>query len=152
MDSAYKSNAIIAAPIRVIQLVPNARDVKGSQTVAFNLPNDERIVKDRGTSMVILKNVSEAKFKHILLPIADACISKEQQELVHFESFFTHCIYHECCHGIGPHTIMLPKGEKSTMRLELQELHSALEEAKADIVGLWTLKFLICQKMTSVAV
>ncbi|XP_022721132.1 nudix hydrolase 3 isoform X1 [Durio zibethinus] len=143
MDNAYKSKDIIAAPIRVVQLLFNAGDVKGPQTIAFNLPNDERIVKDRGTAMVILKNVSEAKFKQILQPIADACISKEQHELVDFESFFTHTICHECCHGIGPHTITLPDGRKSTVRLELQDLHSTLEEAKADIVGLWALKFLI---------
>ncbi|XP_050286851.1 nudix hydrolase 3 isoform X2 [Quercus robur] len=149
MDSMYKSEDVIAAPIRVIQLLYNAGDVKGPQTVAFNLPNDERIVNDRGTSMVILKNVSEAKFKHILQPISDVCITKEQQELVDFESFFTHTICHECCHGIGPHTITLPNGQKSTVRLELQELHSALEEAKADIVGLWALRFLICQDLLS---
>lgn len=143
MDDMYKSEDVIAAPIRVIQLVYNAGDVKGPQTVAFNLPNDERIVKDRGTSMVMLKNVSEAKFKLILRPIADVCITKEQREFVDFDSFFTHTICHECCHGIGPHTIILPNGQESTVRLELQELSSALEEAKADIVGLWALKFLI---------
>ncbi|KAK1435967.1 hypothetical protein QVD17_01740 [Tagetes erecta] len=143
MDAIYKSSEVIAAPIRVVQLVYNSGDVKGPQTVAFNLPNDERIVKDHGTSMVMLKNVSEAKFKLILQPIVDVCIIKEQQELVDFDSFFTHTICHECCHGIGPHTITLPSGQKSTVRLELQELHSALEEAKADIVGLWALKFLI---------
>ncbi|KAH9667584.1 Nudix hydrolase 3 [Citrus sinensis] len=143
MDNAYKSKDVIAAPIRVIQLIYNSGDVKGPQTVAFNLPNDERIVKDRGTSMVMLKNVSEAKFKNILRPIADVCIRKEQQELVDFDSFFTHNICHECCHGIGPHSITLPDGRQSTVRLELQELHSAMEEAKADIVGLWALKFLI---------
>ncbi|KNA10354.1 hypothetical protein SOVF_145120 [Spinacia oleracea] len=147
MDDTFKSKDVTAAPIRVIQLLYNAGDVKGPQTVAFNLPNDERIVRDRGTSMVMLKNVSEAKFKHILLPIAEACISKEQQELVDFDSFFTHTICHECCHGIGPHSIVLPDGRKSTVRLELQELHSALEEAKADIVGLWALKFFINQNL-----
>lgn len=145
MDNAYKSKHVNAAPIRVIQLIYNDGDVAGPQTVAFNLPNDERIVKDRGTSMVMLKNVSEAKFKYILQPIADACIWKEQKEFVDFESFFTHTICHECCHGIGPHTIYLPNGQTSTVRKELQELHSALEEAKADIVGLWALKFLISQ-------
>ncbi|KAK6911144.1 Peptidase family M49 [Dillenia turbinata] len=147
MDDVYKSKDVIAAPIRVIQLVYNSGDVKGPQTVAFNLPNDERIVKDHGTSMVMLKNVSEAKFMHILLPIANVCISKEQREYADFESFFTHTICHECCHGIGPHTITLPNGQTSTVRLELQELHSALEEAKADIVGLWALKFLISQDL-----
>ncbi|XP_047316916.1 nudix hydrolase 3 [Impatiens glandulifera] len=147
MDDKYKSETVIAAPIRVIQLIYNSGDVKGPQTVAFNLPNDERIVKDRGTSMVILKNVSEAKFKHILQPIASVCITKEQFQYVDFDSFFTHTICHECCHGIGPHSITLPNGEQSTVRLELQELHSALEEAKADIVGLWALEFLITQKL-----
>ncbi|KAM1011598.1 hypothetical protein FF1_046771 [Malus domestica] len=83
--------------------------------------------------MVMLKNISEAKLKPILQPIADVCITKEQQELVDFESFFTHTICHECCHGIRPHSITLPDGRKSTVRLELQELHSTLEEAKADI-------------------
>ncbi|WVZ73340.1 hypothetical protein U9M48_021659 [Paspalum notatum var. saurae] len=118
-------------------------DVKGPQTIAFNLPNDERIVNERGTSMVMLKNVSEAKFKHILKPIADACIREEQKGYVDFEPYYTHIVCHECCHGIGPHSITLPSGKKSTVRLELQELHSALEEAKADIVGLWALNFLI---------
>nr|KAJ0185027.1 hypothetical protein LSAT_V11C900474250 [Lactuca sativa] len=147
MDEMYKSEDVTFAPIRIIQLVYNSGDVKGPQILAFNLPNDERIVKDRGTSMVMLKNVSEAKFKLILQPIADLCIAKEQQELVDFDSFFTHTICHECCHGIGPHTITLPSGQKSTVRLELQELHTALEEAKADIVGLWALNFLISKNL-----
>ncbi|KAK9101724.1 hypothetical protein Sjap_018978 [Stephania japonica] len=146
-DDSFKSKDVTAAPIRVIQLIFNAGDVKGPQTVAFNLPNDERIVKDRGTSMVMLKNVSEAKFKHILLPIAAICVKEDQRKLVDFESFFTHTICHECCHGIGPHTITLPNGQESTVRLELKELHSALEEAKADIVGLWALKFLIKKEL-----
>ncbi|EYU29120.1 hypothetical protein ABFS82_05G118600 [Erythranthe guttata] len=143
VDSVYKSEDVTAAPIRVVQLIYNSGDVKGPQTVAFNLPNDERIVKDRGTSMVMLKNVSEAKFKLILEPIAQACISEEQRKYVDFDSFFTHTVCHECCHGIGPHTITLPNGQQSTVRLELQDLHSALEEAKADIVGLWALRFLV---------
>ncbi|KAF8103087.1 hypothetical protein N665_0188s0045 [Sinapis alba] len=143
LDSVYKSKDVSAAPIRVIQLIYNSGDVKGPQTVAYNLPNDEKIVNDRGTSMVMLKNVQEAKFEHILKPIAEVIISKEQRGFVDFDSFFTHTICHECCHGIGPHTITLPDGQTSTVRKELQELHSAMEEAKADIVGLWALKFLI---------
>ncbi|PKI46387.1 hypothetical protein CRG98_033225, partial [Punica granatum] len=86
-----------------------------------------------------------SRFKHILQPIAGACISREHRKQVDFESFFTHTICHECCHGIGPHTITLPNGRTSTVRKELQELHSPLEEAKADIVGLWALKFLIAE-------
>ncbi|KAL0922058.1 hypothetical protein M5K25_006019 [Dendrobium thyrsiflorum] len=147
LDDIYKTGDVVAAPIRVIKLIYNAGDVKGPQTVAFNLPNDERIVNERGTSMVMLKNISLAKFNHILQPIANICINKEQKEYIDFESFFTHTICHECCHGIGPQIIYLPSGQKSTVRLELQELHSALEEAKADIVGLWALRFLITQKL-----
>ncbi|KAL1556925.1 Nudix hydrolase 3, variant 4 [Salvia divinorum] len=140
MDDIYKSEDVTAAPIRVVQLIYNAGDVKGPQTIAFNLPNDERIVNERGTSMVMLKNVSEAKFKLILLPISHVCIVEEQRKYVDFDSFFTHTICHECCHGIGPHSITLPSGQKST---ELQDVHSAMEEAKADIVGLWALRFLV---------
>ncbi|XP_019085169.1 PREDICTED: nudix hydrolase 3 [Camelina sativa] len=149
LDSVYKSKDVSAAPIRVIQLIYNSGDVRGPQTVAYNLPNDEKIVKDRGTSMVMLKNVQEAKFEHILKPIAEITISKEQRGLVDFDSFFTHTICHECCHGIGPHTITLPDGQTSTVRKELQEVHSAMEEAKADIVGLWALKFLITKGLLS---
>lgn len=58
-----------------------------------------------------------SRFKNILQPIADVCIRKEQQELVDFGSFFTHTICHECCHGIGPHSITLPDGRRSTVRL-----------------------------------
>lgn len=68
--------------------------------------------------LVITLNITSVliRFKHILQPIADVCISKEQKGLVDFESFFTHTICHECCHGIGPHTITLPDGQKSTVR------------------------------------
>lgn len=58
-----------------------------------------------------------SRFKHILQPIADVCITNEQRGYVDFDSFFTHTICHECCHGIGPHTITLPNGKKSTVRL-----------------------------------
>ncbi|KAJ4831264.1 Nudix hydrolase 3 [Turnera subulata] len=149
IENAYKSKDVSAAPIRVIDLVYAAGDVKGPLIVAFNLPNDERIVKERGTSMVMIKNLQEAKFNKILQPIADVCICEEQKELVDFDSFFTHIVCHECVHGIGPHTITLPSGQTSTVRKELQELHSTLEEAKADIVGLWALKFLIDKDLLS---
>jgi hypothetical protein len=57
------------------------------------------------------------RFKHILKPIADACIREEQKEFVDFEPYYTHIVCHECCHGIGPHSITLPSGKKSTVRL-----------------------------------
>lgn len=69
--------------------------------------------------LVMLLNslLIKTRFKHILQPIAAGCISREQSGLVDFDSFFTHTICHECCHGIGPHTITLPNGQKSTVRL-----------------------------------
>ncbi|CAN0920328.1 Nudix hydrolase 3 [Linum grandiflorum] len=145
MDDQYKSTEVKVSPIRVIQLIYNSGDVDGPQINAFNLPNDERIVKDRGTSMVIIKNIQEAKFEKILKPIANVCISNNQKNLIDFDSFFTHITCHECIHGIGPHTITLPDGSTSTVRQELQELHTVLEEAKADILGLWALRFFISQ-------
>lgn len=62
------------------------------------------------------------RFKLILLPIACVCITEEQRKYVDFDSFFTHTICHECCHGIGPHTITLPNGQKSTVRLVISLL------------------------------
>ncbi len=134
LDDKYKSKYVAAAPIHVIQLIYNSGDVKGPQTVAFNLPNDERMVKERGTAMVMLKIWQRLNLG--LLPITDTCISEEQKKYVYFESMFTHTVCHECFHRIGPHTIELTNGKQSTVRMELRELHSALEEAKADMVGL----------------
>ncbi|GAQ86886.1 nudix hydrolase 3 [Klebsormidium nitens] len=143
MDDKHKKKGVTAAPIRVIQLAFNSGDVGGAQTLAFNLPNDERIKKERGTAMVMMKNVNQAKFDSILLPIAKVLIDPSQQSLVDFDSFFTHTLCHECCHGIGPSNITLPDGTATTVRKELQELYSPLEEAKADIVGLWALHYLL---------
>lgn len=67
--------------------------------------------------MFFMKPYFLNRFKLILRPIADVCITKEQQNYVDFNSFFTHTICHECCHGIGPHSITLPSGKKSTVRL-----------------------------------
>ncbi|GBG65059.1 hypothetical protein CBR_g49131 [Chara braunii] len=94
----------------------DTQDVKGPQTVAFNLPNDERIVKKRGTAMVILKNVSQAKFVVILKRIADVCITDSQKDDVTFDAFFIHTLCHECVHGIGPHSITTPDGKNTTVR------------------------------------
>jgi len=84
-----------------------------------------------------------SEFENILLPIAESVIAPSQRGAVSFDAFFTHTLCHECCHGIGPHSITLPDGRASTVRQELQELYGTLEEAKADIVGLWALKYLV---------
>ncbi len=96
MDDKYKSKDIKGtSPIRVADLSMNAGDVGGPQTVAFNLPNDERSVREKGTAQVIWRNVSEAKFNTILLPIAFKVLHPDLIKFVEFESFFTHTLCHE---------------------------------------------------------
>ncbi|HKO98927.1 MAG TPA: hypothetical protein VJU86_18140 [Pyrinomonadaceae bacterium] len=114
----------------------------GVQTAAFNLPNDERVVKEKGSKRVMLKNVQEAKFKKTLVPISRVVLSPAELSHLAFESFFTHILMHELMHGLGPHNISV-NGEQTTVRKQLKDLSSALEEAKADITGLWALQYLM---------
>jgi uncharacterized protein YjbJ (UPF0337 family) len=131
------------APIRVVdEVVVGGEANKGVQTAAFNLPNDERVVTEKGSKRVMLKNVQEAKFQHILLPISKIALAASEQSLVAFEPFFTHILAHELMHGLGPQAITR-NGRKTTVRQELKELYSAIEEAKADISGLWALQYLV---------
>ena len=144
IDPKYRNPHLGAmAPIRVIDEFAEGGEAKsGVQTAAFNLPNDDRIVRERGSKRVMLKNVQEAKFSQILKPIAGIAVDSNQRQLVSFEPFFTHILAHELMHGLGPHNITV-KGTPSTVRLELKELYSAWEEAKADISGLFALRYLI---------
>ena len=73
------------------------------QTAAFNLPNDERIGKEMGTKRTMLKNVQEAKFDQVLVPIAEVALAAADRKNVSFEAFFTHILMHELMHGLGPH-------------------------------------------------
>ena len=131
------------APIRVVNVVLAAGDGnRGVQTAAFNLPNDERVVQEKGAKRVMLRNIQEAKFKLVLVPIAAKVLSPAQQKNVAFDAFFTHIVMHELMHGLGPHQIKVG-GKDTTVRAELKETYSAIEEAKADISGLFALQFLI---------
>jgi hypothetical protein len=131
------------APIRVVNELFAAGDAnRGVQTAAFNLPNDERITRELGTKRVMLKNVQEAKFKIVLLPIAQLALAPADRKNVAFDAFFTHILMHELMHGLGPHDIVL-HGRSTTVRQELRETYSAIEEAKADISGLFALQYLI---------
>jgi hypothetical protein len=128
------------APIRVVNVVFTAGDANsGVQTAAFNLPNDERVVKEKGTKRVMLKNVQEAKFRMVLEPIAKVALPADEQKDVSFDAFFTHILMHELMHGLGPHGIAVG-GRQTTVRQELKETYSTIEEAKADVSGLWALK------------
>jgi Peptidase family M49 len=144
IEARYRNPKLGAAsPIRVVNEVFASGDGNnGVQTAAFNLPNDERVVKEKGSKRVMLKNVQEAKFKQTLIPISKVVLSNADQRDLSFDSFFTHILAHELMHGLGPHNINAG-GEETTVRKQLKELSSAFEEAKADITGLWALQYLM---------
>ena len=127
------------APIRVVNVVFTAGDAnRGVQTAAFNLPNDDRVIKEKGSKRVMLKNVQEAKFQKVLTPISGVALGSADRAKVSFDAFFTHILMHELMHGLGPHQVTGPAGQ--AVRLALKDTYSAIEEAKADISGLWALQ------------
>jgi len=131
------------APIRVVNVILAAGDGNcGVQTAAFNLPNDERVVREKGAKRVMLRNHQEAKFNLVLKPIATRVLSPAQQKNVTFDAFFTHIVMHELMHGLGPHQIKVG-GKDTTVRAQLKDTYSAIEEAKADVSGLFALQFLL---------
>ena len=143
IDPAYRKRLGGAAPIRVVNVLYTAGDANhGVQTVAFNLPNDERVVAAKGSKRVMLKNFQQAKFDHVLVPASKLMLAAADQPLVSFDPFFTHTVMHELMHGLGPQTINV-QGRATTVRQELKELSGPLEEAKADVSGLWALQQLM---------
>ena len=130
------------APIAVVNEVYAGGDgAHGVTTAAYNLPNDERVITQKGSKRVMLKNVQEAKFKSNLVPISKRVLGPAGVADLSFEAFFTHILAHELSHGIGPHQIEVG-GKRSTPRQELKELYSPLEEAKADVTGLFMLQYM----------
>jgi hypothetical protein len=143
IDPQYRNPRLgAAAPIRVVdEILCSGDGNRGIATAAYNLPNDERVVQQKGSKRVMLKNVQEAKFRGVLLPIARRMLPAAARD-VNFESFFTHIVAHELMHGLGPHQINVD-GRDTTPRAELKELYSAIEEAKADITGLFALEYMM---------
>ena len=144
IDPKYRNPKLGAAsPIRVVNLVfGSGEGNSGVQTAAFNLPNDERVIKEKGSKRVMLKNTQDAKFNKTLVPISRVVLAPADQAALAFDSFFTHILCHELMHGLGPHNIKV-NGQDTTVRKQLKELYSAIEEAKADVTGLWALQYLI---------
>jgi len=141
IDAKYRNPKIGAlAPIRVVnQVLASGDGDHGVKTAAYNLPNDERVVHERGSKRVMLRNVQEAKFQTTLEPISRTVLAASAQASLNFDSFFTHILAHEMSHGIGPHQITV-NGRPTTPRQELKDLYSAIEEAKADVLGLYMLQ------------
>jgi len=106
----------------------------GSKTIAINLPNDEEVQLAKGSRRLQLKNAMRAKFDLILVPIADHLIARDQREHVTFDAFFANTMFHEVAHGLGIKNVV---GAQGTVREALAEHASALEEGKADILGLY---------------
>lgn len=128
-------------PIIAINLIALGGDRGGPKTMAYNLPNDTKISDEHGAKMVILTNIQHAKFEKVLLPITQFAIHKSQRKWVTFEAFSTHTLCHEMSHSLGPHLLDEEKYGHAEVRLALGSLHSALEEGKADIVGLYLLHY-----------
>jgi hypothetical protein len=144
LDPKYRNPKLGAlAPIRVVNIVFSAGDGnRGVQTAAYNLPNDERIIEQKGSKRVMLKNTQEAKFKMVLVPIAQVALAADDRQRIAFDAFFTQILMHELMHGLGPHNITVG-GRKTTVRQEFKEIYSTIEEAKADVSGLFAMQYLI---------
>jgi hypothetical protein len=132
-----------AAPIRVVNEIYAGGDGnRGVQMAAFNLPNDERVITKKGSKRVMIKNVQQAKFDSVLTPIAAQVLPQPARADLDFPAFFAHILAHELCHGLGPHQITV-EGRATTPRAELKDLYTAIEEAKADAVGLFAIQYLM---------
>jgi hypothetical protein len=144
IDPKYRNPRLAAlAPLTVVNVVFTAADAnRGVQTAAYNLPNDERVLKEKGAKRVMLKNVQDAKFEKVLVPISKVVLAAADQGHVAFDAFFTHILMHELMHGLGPHSITVD-GRATTVRQAMKEASSYLEEAKADISGLFALQLLV---------
>jgi Peptidase family M49 len=148
IDDKYKNHERGSeSPIVVANEIYCAGDAKaGVQTLAFNLPNDERVREAKGSKKVLLKNVHEAKFNTLLKPIAEIVLDKDQLKYVTFNGFFNHTLMHEMSHGVGPGIITI-NGRKTAVNKELKETYSTLEECKADILGMYNNIFMIDKKV-----
>ena len=131
------------SPIAVVDQIGSGGEAKpGIQTVAFNLPNDERVREAKGAKKVILANVLGAKFDRILKPLATLVLVADQAALVSKSYMENETLFHELSHSLGPGTIV-KSGLKTSVVTELKEQASGLEECKADVMGVWNILFMM---------
>ena len=150
IDDQYKNNQRgTESPLAVVDVLWTGGDISaGVHTLAFNLPNDEVVREQKGSKKVMFKNVAEAKYAKILLPIAKRLMTPEQLKNVSFDAFFNHTLVHETAHGLGPGKITVErdgKQIKTSVNAELKELYSIIEEAKADVLGSY-LNYMLIEK------
>ncbi len=144
VDDAYKNfQRGFESPIAVTYQVHGGGDnVPGVQTIAFNLPNDERVREAKGAKKVLLNNVLGAKFDRILAPMAEHVLVPEQASMLMKEYMSGETLFHELSHSLGPGTITVG-GEETTVNAQLQELYSAIEEGKADVMGAYNILYMM---------
>ena len=131
------------SPIAVVDQVQGGGDNRnGVQTIAFNLPNDERVREAKGAKKVILSNVLGAKYDRILAPIAERVLVPEQAALTAKKHMQNNTLFHELSHSLGPGTIEVD-GRETTVNAELKELYSGLEEGKADVMGAYNVLYMM---------
>ncbi|MGZ8328274.1 MAG: dipeptidyl-peptidase 3 family protein [Allosphingosinicella sp.] len=144
VEESYKNfNRPFASPILVADQVHGGGDnVPGVQTIAFNLPNDERVREAKGAKKVILANVLGAKYDRILAPMAGLVLVPDQARLVTRKYMTNETLFHELAHSLGPGTISVG-GRQTTVNAELKDVYSASEEAKADVMGLHNILYMM---------
>ncbi len=144
VEESYKNfKRGFESPIAVTYQVHGGGDnVPGVQTIAFNLPNDERVREAKGAKKVILNNVLGAKFDRILEPMADIVLVEEQAGLLKKQHMSNKTLFHELAHSLGPGTIT-KDGAETTVNAELKELYSGIEEGKADIMGAYNVLYMM---------
>jgi len=144
VDESYKNFARgFASPIAVTYQVHGGGDNEnGVQTIAFNLPNDERVREAKGAKKVILNNVLGAKYDRILAPIGERVLVADQAKLTAKKWMGNNTLFHELSHSLGPGTIMV-NGEKTTVNAQLKDLSSGLEEGKADVMGAYNILYMM---------
>lgn len=131
------------SPIAVAEQIRGGGDnVPGVQTIAFNLPNDERVREAKGAKKVILSNVLGAKYERILAPMAPLVLVPDQASLVSKKYMQLETLFHELSHSLGPGTIVV-NGQRTTVSEALKDQASGLEEAKADVMGAWNILFMM---------
>jgi hypothetical protein len=136
------------SPIRVVQEIFTAGDARrGVQTAAFNLPNDEVVREQKGSKKVLLKNVMDAKYRMSGAPIANRVLDPSQRNLLNFDAYFNFVLFHELSHGLGPGLIAQPNGERTDVRFLLKDTYSAIEECKADVLGVYNILYAMDQKL-----
>ncbi|MFK5878382.1 MAG: Zn-dependent hydrolase [Flavobacteriaceae bacterium] len=142
VDAAYKTETPgTDSDLNAYDVVFYAGDCNsGSKTIAINLPNDEEVQLQKGTRRLQLKNAMKAKFEKILVPISEVLIDESQRKHITFDAFFANTMFHEVAHGLGVKNTINGNG---TVRTALKDHSSALEEGKADILGLYMIQQLV---------